>query len=501
MNYLRYNKADKRCPLIKQRNVPGDSTVNKDHLSLPILLVDDEGEALDLLKSILSCEGYQNITTFTDPQRAQQYIDQHDVSVVVLDLRMPGMSGQELLSHIAGRKPRVPVIVVTAENQIETAIDCMRIGAIDYLVKPVIINRFLAAVTNALEINRLDEIIQTPGVLGEGLDNPIPSIITHNRDMLAQIQYLKIIARSSQPILITGETGVGKELFAKAAHTLSGLGGQFVCVNVAGLDDLMFSDSLFGHKKGAYTGAMQDRDGLIKKAAKGTLFLDEIGDLKELSQIKLLRLIQEHEYYPLGTDTQVTSQARILLATNHDLKELVKRGEFRKDLYYRLCTHQITIPPLRKRPEDIPLLLGHFITEATGDIKLRLSVRQELIDLLVSYEFPGNARELQAMVLDIIARSPSGYLSTEICRDIISRERNNLGSAAIAGQSDKKDKSPSVAFEHFPTLKEAEDALIRRAMELAGNNQGRAALLLGITRQALNTRLRRNSNSADSTAS
>ena len=499
LNYMRYNNADERCSADKTKELPQGGSVNKDHLSLPILLIDDEGEVLELLQSILSCEGYQNITTFADPVKAQHFFDQHDVSVVVLDLRMPGMSGQELLNHIAGRKPRVPVIIVTAENLIETAIECMRIGAIDYMIKPVTINRFLAAVSNALEINLLDEKIRTPGAMDETLDNPIPSIVTRNHEMLAQIQYLKIIARSNQPILITGETGVGKELFAKAAHTLSGLGGQFVCVNVAGLDDLMFSDSLFGHKKGAYTGAMQDRDGLIKKAAKGTLFLDEIGDLKEMSQIKLLRLIQENEYYPLGTDTQVASQARILLATNRDLKELVKRGEFRKDLYYRLCTHQIMIPPLRKRPEDIPLLLDHFMTEAAGDRRSQLSYRQELVNLLVSYEFPGNARELQAMVLDLIARGPSGQLSTDICRDIIRRERNNMGTAT-AEHSDKKDMGHNVSFDHFPTLKEAEDELIRRALGITCNNQGRAAQLLGITRQALNNRLRRNNDSYDITA-
>lgn len=474
--------------------------MNKDYQSLPIMLVDDEGEALDLLKSILSCEGYQNITTFTNPQQAQQFFDQHDVSVVVLDLRMPGMSGQELLAYVAGRKPRVPVIIVTAENQTDTAIDCMRIGAVDYLIKPVLINRFLAAVANALEISQLDKKIQAPGLADKTLDNPVASIITCNREMLAQIQYLKIIARSSQPILITGETGVGKELFAKAAHALSGLGGQFVCVNVAGLDDLMFSDALFGHKKGAYTGAMNDRDGLIKKAAKGTLFLDEIGDLKEMSQIKLLRLIQENEYYPLGADIQVSSMARILLATNRDLKELVKKGEFRKDLYYRLCTHQIMIPALRNRPEDISLLLDHFMAEAAGDGRPRLSYRQDLVDLLVSYEFPGNARELQAMVIDIIARSPSGRLSTDICRDIIKRERHSFGTAGIDLQRDSKDKGSSVSFEHFPTLKEAEDELIRRALEIACNNQGRAAQLLGISRQALNNRLRRNSDSTGITA-
>jgi len=469
--------------------------MNSDFRSLPIMLVDDEAEALALLESFLSCEGYQNITTFTNSREALQFLDRNDVSLVVLDLRMPGVSGQELLNHITSRKPKVSVIVVTAENQIETAIDCMRLGAIDYLVKPVMINRFLAVVANALEFNVLEKKLQTPGPAGATPDSPIPSIVTRNREMLAQIQYLKIVARSIQPILIAGETGVGKELFARAAHNLSGLSGQFVCVNVAGLDDQMFSDSLFGHKKGAYTSAMQDRDGLIKKAAKGTLFLDEIGDLKEMSQIKLLRLIQENEYYPLGTDTQVKSHARILLATNRNLKELVERGEFRKDLYYRLSTHQIIIPPLRKRPEDIPLLLDHFIAEIAGKNRTRISYRQELVDLLASYEFPGNARELQSMVRDIIARSPSGRLSAQICQQIINRERYSDGTPAISERTDERENCHGVSFEHFPTLKQAEDELIRKALAIACNNQGRAAQLLGISRQALNNRLRRHADS------
>lgn len=475
----------------------GDPSVKNDYRSLPIMLVDDEAEALALLESFLSCEGYQNITAFANPQEARRFFDHNDVAVVVLDLRMPGLSGQELLRHMTVRTPRVSVIVVTAENQIETAIDCMRLGAIDYLIKPVMINRFLAAVANALEINALEARLHMPGSTPSPLDNPIPAIVTRNREMLAQIHYLGIIARSIQPILIAGETGVGKELFARAAHTLSGLSGQFVCVNVAGLDDQMFSDSLFGHRKGAYTGAMHDRDGLIKKAAKGTLFLDEIGDLKEMSQIKLLRLIQENEYYPLGTDTQVTSQARILLATNRNLKELVERGEFRKDLYYRLSTHQIMIPPLRKRPEDIPLLLDHFIAEVADDSRPRISYRQELVDLLASYEFPGNARELQSMVRDIIARSPSGRLSTQVCQEIINRERQSERKPGMAVHTVDREKCHGVSFDYFPTLKQAEDELIRKALAIACNNQGRAAQLLGISRQALNNRLRRNADSSD----
>ena len=187
--------------------------------------------------------------------------------------------------------------------------------------------------------------------------------------MSSIFQYCEVVAKSQQPVIIIGETGVGKELIAKAIHDLSGLRGKFVPVNVAGLDDNMFSDTLFGHKKGAFTGADQTRSGLIAQASGGTLFLDEIGDLAELSQVKLLRLLQEQEYYPVGSDIPMVSDARIIAATNRDLRKLTEAGKFRNDLYFRLCAHQVHIPPLRERLDDIPVLLDHFLDEAAKTFK------------------------------------------------------------------------------------------------------------------------------------
>ncbi|MBJ6725276.1 sigma 54-interacting transcriptional regulator [Geomesophilobacter sediminis] len=315
-----------------------------------------------------------------------------------------------------------------------------------------------------------------------------PEIITQNSVMGDLLQYLELIAPSGQPVLILGETGVGKELFARALHDASGRDGLFIAVNVAGLDDHMFSDTLFGHVKGTYTGADSDREGLVSRAAGGTLFLDEIGDLAEPAQIRLLRLVQEQEYYRLGCDTPSRSDARIVIATNRDLRRAMNDGRFRKDLYYRLFAHQIPVPPLRSRPDDIPLLLDSFVRYAAQSLGREVpSYHPELITLLGSYSFPGNVREFQAMVFEAVARSGGGKISLDLFKEIILRERSDALPAQ--GGAGRPEVPPVIAFSRFPTLKEAEDLLIAQALALAKSNQGVAAAMLGISRQALNRRL------------
>ncbi len=466
-------------------------------MNLPVLIVDDDQQALLMLKSVLERSGIMNVMTFDDSRKALVYLENNDAAVIVLDLMMPDYPGLSVLDLLAKQKPYIPVIIVTAENQIETAIECMKSGAVDYLTKPITISRLVSGIKRALELRSLNDNLsllqssQEPEVIFSPPPQ-VESIVTNNREMLSLLRYAKVISLSTQPILIFGETGVGKELFAQAVHSMSQRNGLFVSVNVAGLDDMLFSDTLFGHLKGAYTGAMTHRDGLVKKASGGTLFLDEIGDLNEISQIKLLRLLQENEYYPLGSDRPVQSQARLVVATNQDLKRLMNEGRFRKDLYYRLCTHQIAVLPLRNRPDDIPLLLDHFISEAvhlTG--KPRPSYRKELVSLLSTYEFPGNVRELQAMVVDVITRSPAKLLVNHF-KEIIDRERDSAQGTFNNTPDISGADFNAVTFQRFPTLKEAESELISKAMEIAKGNQGNAAQLLGITRQALNNRLRRN---------
>jgi DNA-binding NtrC family response regulator len=468
----------------------------QDFSSLPIMLVDDEADALALLKSFLCHEGFQKVITFDDSLQALESFKNEEPALVVIDLRMPKLHGRDLLEAFTELKPYIPVVVVTAESHIESAIDCMKTGAVDYLTKPISINRFISSVRRALELRRLNQdimLLDKPVAKDIAAQAPhIPSIITQDKEMLALLRYVEVVAKSRQPVLISGETGVGKELIAKAIHTLSGQKGSLVSINIAGLDDQMFSDTLFGHRRGAFSGALNDRDGLIKKAANGTIFLDEIGDLNELSQIKLLRLLQENEYYQLGSDTPLKSNARLVVATNKNPLHHMNDGKFRKDLYYRLCTHQVVVPPLRKRTEDIPLLLDHFVRQAAKDLgKGKLSYRQDLVDYLVTYEFPGNIRELQSIMHDFVSRTTTSNLSTALLKKIIAREqgtactvmeeKNALNSLGVNG----------ISFPTFPTLKHAESVLIDRALELAKNNQGTAAKMLGITRQALNNRLKR----------
>jgi len=327
-------------------------------------------------------------------------------------------------------------------------------------------------------------------LLGDRLEHAeaFKEIKTCSRRMRAVFQYTEIVARSPQAILITGETGVGKELFARAIHRISGVRGMFVSINVAGLDDAMFSDTLFGHKRGAFTGADLCRDGLVSKASNGTLFLDEIGDLNELSQVKLLRLLQEREYYPVGADLVKTSNARILLATNVDMQERIREGRFRNDLYYRLCSHQIKIPALRERREDIRVLLEAFAKEAAKHFRRKLpTIDPELVSALEEHDFSGNVRELQARVNDAVARNEDGVLTLA---DFPGISAPSKSSDDNFGETKPPSDGIYTLFGRLPTFREIEDYLIVEAMKVAEGNYAAAASILGVTRQTISKRLK-----------
>ena len=322
------------------------------------------------------------------------------------------------------------------------------------------------------------------------IQNPeaFAEIVTNNSVMLSYFQYAESIAQSSQPILITGETGVGKGLIAKAIYRLSRLKGRFVAVNVAGLDDNIFSDTLFGHVKGAFTGADQIRYGLIRQATDGMLLLDEIGSLSPASQVKLLRLLQEGEYLPLGQDKIEKTNARIVTSTNEDLWALMRIEKFRKDLNFRLRTHHIHIPPLRERMDDIPLLVDHFLEKSARALKKKKPTPpKELFARLETYSFPGNVRELESMVHNAVTMHTGRMLSLDMFKLHIKQEQESRESPTKT----ESEYNVSLTFgNELPTIKEVNNMLVVEAMKRADNNQTLAASMLGITRQALSKRLK-----------
>lgn len=456
-----------------------------------ILLVDDEQDELDAYSFLLSSMGMEDVTTLNDSRRVLATVKQMQTPVVFLDLNMPNMTGQEVLKELKAEKPHVPVIIITADSDIETAVGCLKLGAHDYLVKPINLKMFSSALRNALEISQLrQEVLSLKGIsFGDqpAINPAFAPIITRSPLMFGLFQYIESIATSGLPTLLLGETGAGKELIAKAIHDISGLDGEFVALDISGLDDTLLADTLFGHTKGAFTGADLVRKGLLEKAARGTIFLDEIGDLSEASQVKLLRVLQEKIYYPLGSDKAKECTARIITATNKDLSKLAGRdGEFRMDLYYRLSTHLAKLPPLRDRKEDIPLLVDHIMASTAVAMNKAIPViDKKALHLLQKHPFWGNIRELKAYISDAVARSDQGQINEQHL------------SERLAGSVTMKTTQPGSTnpledlFGHFPTLEELTEFAIDNALNVTENNQSQASQLLGISRQALNKRLKK----------
>ena len=454
----------------------------------PILLVDDEPSVVSSEEKLLNSSGLDNIITCCDPREVMPLLAKSEVEVVLLDIGMPHISGDVLLSDIRELYPHIPVIIVTASDDIETAVRCMKAGAFDYMVKAVEPSRLTSGVRRAIEarvISRRYAVLRDR-LMADEIRHPgaFAHIVTRNRKMQAIFVFIESIAPTRETVLITGETGAGKELAAEAVHRVSERKGEIVTVNVASLDDTMFADTLFGHVRGAYTGADDQRKGLIQQAKDGTLFLDEIGDLTQASQIKLLRLLERNEYYPLGSDLVRSTNARFLLATNQNLVEMVEQSRFRKDLYFRLQTHQIRIPPLRDRKDDLPLLLDFFLEEASRTLqKKRLAIPKELLTLLETYDFPGNVRELRSMVFAAVSRQREKMLSIQPFKEAVGRDDLRISTQA----GDTRLTFP----DRLPTIKKMTEMLIAESLERSKGNQAIAAGLLGITPQALNKRLRK----------
>lgn len=460
----------------------------------PVLMVDDEAEVLEGWRLTLRAAGIRETMECGDSRKVMSLLETVPVEAVLLDLSMPHPSGRELLGRITETHPEVPVIIVTGINELETAVACMKAGAFDYLVKPVEGSRLATCVRRALEIrglHRENRSLQQQ-LLDGGIQRPdaFDGIVAASPAMEAIFRYVEAVAPGPRPILITGESGVGKEMIARAIHLASGRTGAFLAVNIAGLDDETFADTLFGHLPGAFTGARTRRAGLVREAAGGTLFLDEIGDLSPASQIKLLRLLQEGEYYPLGSDLPGRADARILASTNRDLDAEMADGRFRLDLFYRLGTHRIQIPPLRQRPEDLGPLIAHFFEKSRKALNLPPVLPPAgLIPLLAAYPFPGNVRELEATIHDTLSRYPGDQLPLAAFKDCLPEtgepEGRPLAGPARDGANLFSDAHP------LPTIRRATAELIDEALRRADGNQTAAARLLGISQSSLSKRLSR----------
>ena len=453
---------------------------------LPILHIDDDQGVVTAVERTLRLHNYNNLLSLTDSRQVRPLLDKTEVALILLDISMPHLRVDQLLRELTADFPEVPVIMVTATDALDNVVECMKHGAFDYISKPLESARLLSAIRVGLEIRELRREnvalreTRRSQVVGPRRPGLFQESLTANQVMLKIFRYVEDISPSSQPVMISGETGVGKELVARSVHRASGRRGAFVAVNVAGLDENVVADTLFGHVKGAFTGADTARDGQVRRASGGSLFLDEIGDLNERSQVKLLRLLQEKEYVPLGSDHPLETDARIIVASNRNIEQLVEKGTFRRDLYFRICAHQIDLPPLRQRFGDLKLLVPHFAREAAQEFgRQELLIPDELYALLRNYSFPGNIRELRSKIFDAVSRQQGVVLGMST----FVRKGKDGGRRPLSFEGEGQER---VRFgPALPSMREVRCDLAREALHRSGGNVSLAARLIGITRQSL----------------
>ncbi len=455
----------------------------------PVVIADHDAAASREYGEGLAAFGITNIVFLDKGSDLPAAVQKGNGSVIVLDLAMPDVSGLALLAELREAHPEIPVIAVSEIDAVETAVECMKQGAFDFAVKPVAAARLYSLIRRAVERTEIEsEAKRLREDKRSELRNPgaFARIVTCDPAMTDLFRTMEAFASGSEPVLILGESGTGKELFAEALHLLSGRNGALVRENIGALDPGIFSDTLFGHTKGAYTGAHSARKGLVEEALGGTLFLDEIGELDTDMQVKLLRFMESGEYRPVGSDRPHVSDCRIVAATNADIDAFVKAGRFRRDLYYRL-SHVIRIPPLRMRTGDIAVLTEYFSTRAAERFqKGEPGLSKRLLDRMKRYPFPGNVRELESLVFAAVELSNN----TKEAEAYIAQYLESRGASEVSRTG--TDAVP--VSESFPTLSEAEDRLIKEAMIRTGDNQRAAARLLGISPFALNRRLQRKRN-------
>ncbi|MDR2820743.1 MAG: sigma-54 dependent transcriptional regulator [Desulfovibrio sp.] len=440
--------------------------------AITLLVVDDDQNHRQTLMTLLEKLGYR-VSGADNGESAIALCREQPFDLILMDVRMAGMSGIEATRGILAYNPAIPIIIMTAYSAVENAVEALKAGAYDYLTKPLDFDELKLAVERALDHAALRDENR---LLRDALSPSIDAVIGQSRPMRQLFDMLKTIAPSEATVLITGESGTGKEVVAKMIHANSKRGKEpFVAVNCAALSETLLESELFGHEKGAFTGADKRREGRFLAAHKGTIFLDEIGEMPQSMQVKLLRVIQERELQRVGGDQTVRVDVRILAATNRDLKEEVKAGKFRQDLYYRLNVVNVNVPPLRDRVEDIPLLAMYFLKlYADKNDKTVKGFAPGAMDRLLKYLWPGNVRELENAVERAVVLLMGEYVSERELPPGIVENEDGL--------------APRRSFGNM-TLEEIERLAVLDALEDAGGNKSEAARRLGINRKTLLSKL------------
>jgi DNA-binding NtrC family response regulator len=441
-----------------------------------ILIIDDEAKMGKALRHILAKEGYE-VDVAEDPHRGLDLIEKTAYDVVLCDLKMPGLSGMDVLERTRAVRPDASVIMMTAYASTETAVESMKKGAYDYLIKPfstdelkILIRRCLESRTLELANRALKAELRKHSLPGE-----IVAVSGAIRSVLARATK---VAESDATILIEGETGTGKEMLARLIHSSSARASEaFVTVNCGALPEGLLESELFGHRRGAFTGAVEDRMGLFEAADKGTIFLDEVGEVSPAMQVKLLRVLQTGEIQRVGESRAGRVDVRVIAATNRNLKEMLDEKRFRSDLYYRLNVVPLLVPPLCERREDVAPLVDLFLVRYGAGRRLKFS--PEALARIEAHDWPGNVRELENAVQHAVVLAEGDTLGVE-CLPMALRPPESVSAAG-----------PNAAGLQGLTLEEAERVLIESAMKDAGNNMTQAAKSLGVTRRALGYRLRK----------
>ena len=429
-----------------------------------------------MLHSLLKEWGWRCVEA-DDGSTAVAAVEKHRYDAVLMDIRMAKMDGKEAFVRIHAMQPTLPVILMTAFSSVDDAVLMIREGAHDYLTKPLDFDRLRLALERAVDHRQVADSRQLPPQGDTGL---VSSIIGESAKMREVLEMIGYVAPTEATVLISGESGTGKELVAEALHHNSERrGGPFVKVNCAALAESLLESELFGHEKGAFTGADRQRDGKFVQADTGTLFLDEIGETSQAMQVKLLRVLQEHELQRVGGERTIKVDVRILAATNRDLEAEVKKGNFREDLYYRLNVVTLPVPPLREREGDIPLLVNHFVTRFAAKNRREVSgITPQCLDILCQYPWPGNVRELENAIERGVILMRGDQLTEK------SLPLNIQRYAKTSGSPEDADKGPVSLFL-------AEKKLILETLEQTEGNKSEAARRLGITRKTLQNKLTR----------